>query len=838
MSAWGKLDRDTGARHHLVHHSADVAATFLSLLELSVFRARAERAAETELKAPEIECLGALTFLHDIGKIAPGFQVKALQQPRPSVPRPRGHIQCGWKWLSEGDPEVALGGHARLMVGWPGISQWFEIMFAHHGRPVCCPDESWGQDAFKPLPGYDWKAEEGVMGEALAAWFPAIRNHKPPSPEKPAFAHFIAGLVALADWIGSDREAFPFVATFDARYWARAREQARKRLREIGLDAAGSSLAGPADWALLSHHPFPRPAQKTVSDIPLSERLVILEAETGSGKTEAALWRFARLHEAGAVDGLYFAVPTRAAARQLQRRINDAMARMFPDPKPEAVLAIPGQALAGEAQGSRLPGFRVLWDDIEEGDRRPARWAAEHATRFLAARIAVGTVDQVMMAGLQVKHVHLRGSALSRSLLVIDEVHASDAWMTAIQRRVVGDHLALGGHAFLMSATLGSVARSAWLDASLPPLAEAEAEAYPAVWTRAKKVAVAPDADGQKNVKIRAHSGWSGKDAADMAIRAARAGARVLVLRNTVDRARETWAACNDKAPEAVFDLDGIATLHHSRFAVEDRARLDARVEELFGKDSVAGGVILGGTQTLEQSLDIDADFLVTDLCPMDVLLQRIGRLHRHPRIRPKGFEDADCTVLCPESGLSTLTRKPENGLGAYDKAASLSGVYLDVPGLAATLVEIKAHPLWRIPDMNRKLVERATHNEQLDEIARENGWEDYRSRVTGKAIAETKGAELVTLCRDKPFPDRFPKDEAVQTRLGAGGPLLDFPNQTRGPFGKWVKSIALPAHWSHGLGHDERIEIVEQDPLRLQVGEKCFMYDASGLRRMETQGG
>ncbi|MYK33007.1 MAG: CRISPR-associated endonuclease Cas3'', partial [Boseongicola sp. SB0670_bin_30] len=377
MPAWGKADLETGARHHLAHHCADVAATFIALLEQPTLRTRAERAAERVLSAKEIECLGALAFLHDIGKIAPGFQVKARRPPFPLTPR--GHVQCGWKWL-QGDPADALGGHACLMVKWPGILNWFKILFAHHGRPVPCPNESWGQDAFGTLYGYDWKVEEGVMGEALISWFPAIRHHCPPSPT-PEFAHFVAGLLALADWIGSDREAFPFVEEYDPRYWNRARDMARNQLRKIGIDIGAFTLAGPANWSLLSHHPSPRPAQEAVYDIALTERLALLEAETGSGKTEAALWRFAQLYEAREVDALYFAVPTRAAARQLQRRVNDAIKRMFSAPRPEAVLAIPGQALSGEAQGVRLPEFRVLWDDVEDGDRRPGRWAAEHSTR-------------------------------------------------------------------------------------------------------------------------------------------------------------------------------------------------------------------------------------------------------------------------------------------------------------------------------------------------------------------------------------------------------------------------------------------------------------------------
>ncbi len=836
MHAWGKVDNKTGLQHHLAHHSADVAATLTALLNIPSFQARAEQAAECDLTIEKISCLGALAFLHDIGKLAPGFQVKALALADaladPLIPTPRDHIKCGWKWYSQDrKPENALAGHAVHIAKWPNIKDWFSVLFAHHGRPVPHPNEDWGQDAFRSIPHYDWEAEECQMGEALISWFPDIRENMPP-PLNPAFAHLFAGLLALADWIGSDRNAFPFLADFDLGYWPKACEQARKQLKEIGLDTRLRAMAGPADWVLLSEHPTPRPAQKIVSDISLSEQLVILEAETGSGKTEAALWRFTRLYEAGVVDSLYFAVPTRAAARQLQNRVNEALKRIFVPPAPEAVLAIPGQALAGEARGTRLPGFQMRWDDTEE--HCASRWAAEHETRFLAAQIAVGTVDQVMLAGLKAKHAHLRGSALSRSLLVIDEVHASDAWMTEIQRNILDDHRALGGHAFLMSATLGSSARVAWRGESLPPLANAEAEIYPAVWTLDTKVPVPQNSTAQKEVLICAHPGWSGEDASHAAIKAAQEGARVLVIRNTVDRARETHASCCKQAANLVFNLDRISTLHHNRFAAEDRARLDARVEELFGKCSSAQGVVLIGTQTLEQSLDIDADFLVTDLCPIDVLLQRIGRLHRHERIRPADFQRAATLVLCPPGELSLLTKKPANGLGAYGKNASLSGVYMDVSGISATLSEIKSEPLWRIPEMNRKLVERATHPERLEEIAKKNGWEDYHRRVTGKALAQTHGAKLVTLDRKKPFPDSFPDDKAIRTRLGTDGIILALPEGTMGPFGHCVKTISLPQHWSRGLTGKEKVVIEAGTPLVFKIGDRRFCYDATGLQRME----
>src|SRR5690606_30704511 len=138
------------------------------------------------------------------------------------------------------------------------------------------------------------------------------------------------------------------------------------------------------------------PAQEAVGAVPLDEQLVILEAETGSGKTEAALWRFARLFKAGQVDGLYFALPTRAAAKQIHDRVHMAMRRLFGEDAPEPVLAVPGYFKTGEHEGQALPGWKVRWDDDDGADERRllSRWAAESAKRYLAAAVAVGTVDQ------------------------------------------------------------------------------------------------------------------------------------------------------------------------------------------------------------------------------------------------------------------------------------------------------------------------------------------------------------------------------------------------------------------------------------------------------------
>ncbi|WP_051408068.1 CRISPR-associated endonuclease Cas3'' [Rhodobacter capsulatus] len=368
LSAWGKTDLASATSHHLVRHSADVAAVFLELLDNQVFLDRAKHAAGEEISSGHIRALGALTFLHDLGKLAPGFQAKGWAAGHGL--RTMGHLEAGWHWIAKPRTDALAG--AVTVLGQMGIGPWLPALFAHHGRPAPRPAPGAFETVLFDLPLYDWRAEELRLGQALLDWFPDLPEAVLPKPT-PRLVHFYCGMLTLADWIGSDRRAFPFVPEFRPDYWKTAQSRARKRLREIGLAARGPNLVGPAEWCMISSHPAPLPAQQAVRNLPMDENFVLLEAETGAGKTEAALWRLLRLVEAGEVDALYFAVPTRAAARQLHRRVNDALARMF-DPAPEAVLAVPGQVVSGEARGKRLPDFSVLWDDVQI---RPARWAAE-----------------------------------------------------------------------------------------------------------------------------------------------------------------------------------------------------------------------------------------------------------------------------------------------------------------------------------------------------------------------------------------------------------------------------------------------------------------------------
>ena len=844
---WGKFS--DGASHHLAHHCADVAACFEALASLSVVRARLERAAGISLSSVHIARLAVLAFLHDCGKLHPGFQAKGWPEGDWRGKK-HGHVREGaaiFLCQGRGLAAIARNLHLEKLCEWGvGTDLLFSVL-AHHGRPFAPDGVAEKRWQSVPQRGYDPFAASAEIGEMMCHWFKdAFVAGAGTLPEKPDFQHLLCGFVSLADWLGSTRDIFAFSASLDADYMDKAREKARQAVADIGIDARRlrKSAAGRADFGTLTGGRHPRAQQRLVGDYPLETPLVILEAETGSGKTEAALWRFAQLFEAGLVDSLYFALPTRAAAMQIQQRVNEAMRRLFGNGAPETVLAVPGYLKAGEAEGQRLPDWKVRWDDDDGADEAMllARWAAESVKRALAATIAVGTVDQAMLAALQVKHAHLRAAALSRSLLVIDEVHASDRYMTEAQKRLLDMHIERGGHAMLMSATLGSVARAKWLDTPEPAFAEAVRTPYPAVWGKDTPTPAHGSAESptEKRIAMTLVSTMAAETAACHAIEAARAGARVLVIRNTVTEAIAIFEAVRRaEADELLLTAAEGPALHHGRFAPEDRKLLDKAVEAALSPENrVPGGCIVIGTQTLEQSLDIDADFLLTDLCPIDVLLQRIGRLHRHKIDRPDGFAQASCHVMVPEAGLAPLLAPTfTNGLGAWKTDGVLNGIYRDVSGLELTRRLIESHPEWTLPRMNRFLVESATHPAQIEALHEELGgdWQTYWNTVYGKDVADAGAARSLVLNTDTPFADvLFPdNEEKIRTRLGAEGARITFPAPVIGPFGIKISSLTLPAHWSRGIGNGEAVEpSVGAGAVYLKIGKIDLYYDRRGIMK------
>ncbi len=877
---WGKLQRtpDHTITHGLIDHMTDVAAVLHRLLSLPAVQRALQQAAGRPLTDVDRARLAVLAFLHDIGKANTGFQGKYWSDP---TQRPAGwftphcgHGAEGWSLIENGPPSVLAGLPLEVMDSWGNSSlDLLHASISHHGRPVKSngssvlwkPIEHAGQVLYDPAQAVQ------AMGQAIQAQYPeAFALSAPKLPATPAFVHLFAGLVQLADWLGSDTRPgfFPYAQPEEIRSKT-ARALAQQALAAIGLEVGDALLrqrATHADFAQAFGVPDARPMQAAMAGDGLGP-VVVLEAETGSGKTEAALWRFLHLWRTGKVDALYFALPTRVAATQLYERVRAFVQRTWKDAPPVVVRALPGYA-AADGQGYQpLPGFQVLWHDEPQDDEAERRWAAEHPKRYLAAPIAVGTIDQALLGALQIKHAHLRHALLARSLLVVDEVHASDAYMTRLTENLLRAHVTCGGQALLLSATLGAVARTRYLaigQRSLPTpptLTQAQALAYPAISHRSASGPQLQAVEGNPRQKT-VH--WQTLDCIDvperiaaLAVEAAARGARVLVVRNTVPAAMATLqtveALAAAQGVDCLFKVNGVSTLHHSRFSRQDRPLLDAQVQAQIGKERSPrpGGVglVVVGTQTLEQSLDIDADLLITDLCPMDVLLQRLGRLHRHAREqRPEGCEQARAWVLTPAGhDLTPLLQRQRYGLGPIRlKNQPMGGVYLDLRVLEATRRLIDAAPTRSIPADNRVLVEQATHPEALDAIAQEMGdaWVRFGKEVDGLRFATGTLANLHALAFDQPFGALFPQDEgSIGSRLGAADRLMTFAKPLPlGPLGQPVEQLALRHHLvQQSLPTDAQPEDVlpladgEGPGFSFRLGTSRYRYSRFGVERLPS---
>lgn len=301
---WGKLDERAGTSHHLAHHCADVAACFLAIARLPVFRARLDRAAGRPLSEVDIERLGVLVFLHDAGKLYPGFQAKGWPSGVWKDP-PSGHVKEGLEYyLVNGHPATKplLVDH---LNDWQVEVGLLRAVISHHGRPA--PRDLRPLEAIRRIwigvGAYEPQAAAVEFGKMAQAWYPAaFAPHQGSAlPVSPAFDHLMCGLASLADWVGSDATQFKHVGTLDPDYGAKAAALAVVAMRRIGLDTAVQRQARTTRATFLDisgQHPQPNAQQQLIADTDPDARLVILEAETGSGKTEAAIWRYMRLFDA------------------------------------------------------------------------------------------------------------------------------------------------------------------------------------------------------------------------------------------------------------------------------------------------------------------------------------------------------------------------------------------------------------------------------------------------------------------------------------------------------------------------------------------------------------
>jgi CRISPR-associated endonuclease/helicase Cas3 len=835
----------------LGEHCLDVAAVVRALLDVDCLRNRLE----TLVGAPkfsEARCdrLAILAGLHDLGKANHGFRAKAV--PAALHTATAGHVkEIAALLRNASDPEarrIVSAIRIAELVTWfeddePGLINGLLASWCHHGR-IIEQDAVFRGDLWRRRNGIDPVEDLKKVANQVFDAYPGAVNATP-FPSRPEFAHALMGLVTLADWIASDTRFFPLFAV-DGLVTGRANRRviAEQALRDIGMDVGRwRNLAFQREFDFISvfgREPRPAQAEVLTRALPTAPSTLILEADTGSGKTEAAMTWFARMFAAGQVDALYFALPTRAAATQIYRRVCAFAERWLGPDHPPVVLAVPGYLSVDGREGQLLPGFEVLWPD-NEGERfRFRTWAAEHPKRYFSGSMVVGTVDQVLLSALQVSHSHMRGFSLLRHLLVVDEVHSSDAYMTRILEEVVQRTEKAGGHVVLMSATLGSRTRARFLRNPEPGPEAAVAVPYPQLSVRdgagqMLKSLVHHAPDRTISVSIEQIIGDTAQIAA-RAVGAAQQGARVAVIRNTVSGVialQESLEAIAHR--EQLFSCRGVLAPHHGRYARTDRKLLDQALEDRLRQDRP---VVVAATQTIEQSLDIDFDLLITDLCPMDVLLQRIGRLHRHQRTRPADYRLPQVVVLVPDQPLDQYIQRHGTARGPH----GLGTVYYDLGVLEATLGVLLQTPVLRLPADNRTLVERTTHPAILEQRARQLGssWDALRQNVWGMQLGQRNLAAINTMRWDQPLMNVSPAEpgKEIMTRLGQRDYLVRFDCPGPGPFHQPVDVLTVPGHLAPQLvelGPDlapEEIAHLPEGGFCFELGGLRFEYSRLGLRR------
>lgn len=869
----------------LADHCADVAASFRALLRLPGVRHRLARLAGLDdLTDQECDRLSVLAALHDAGKVTVRFQ----RRIRGDKAAGGGHIGPLWAMLNMKRMQDAVRKERKRLVlralYVDALEGWFQpdpdpdpnscnadpqtmvlsAILAHHGA-LAEPAEPAEQD-WAATGGYDPLAALADLSGRVQRWFPLAfaTDMGEPLPVTARFTYALAGLMVWADWLGSDTAAFPLMASAALAGWGDDRfgwstRQAVEMLRARHLDASLRQTGAAAlPWDF--DHLFPEAAAQSWQPRPLQAAMLALdvaglrpgtilvaEAETGSGKTEAAIALFLALLRAGTVDGMYFALPTRASAVQIHGRIHDTLkVALGEQVVPPVGLAVPGYLRVDGEEGVRLPGHRIAWPDGDRGRLDDRRWAAAHSSRYLAGPVMVGTIDQLLLGGLQVRHAPLRSAAMLRQLLVIDEVHASDPYMGALLAHVLDQHRAAGGITLLMSATLGAVARASLTRTKRPDLAAAWEVPYPCLLGTAGLVPLATDETmPARDISLEQHDPAALEDLLRRAVSAAEAGAHVLVMRNTVRDAVATQvlleSLCSNR--DFLFQVEGRPAPHHARFAAEDRRLLDGALERDFGKERREKGCVAVTTQTAEQSLDIDADLLITDLCPADVLLQRLGRLHRHRwrNNRPDGFTQPRALIL--SSGAAALADgiqrdgKPKRGTGS-----GVGTVYRNLLALAATAEALAENPVWRIPAMNRVLVENITHPEALLALAQrlDGGtvglWNEHFKHILGSDAAKRQEVHLVKLDWLSWDAAKLEQDgevaTEVATRLGDRDRRVELKAGTIGAFGQPVTALTIQAHLLRGVPMEAEpaVEAVAEG-LRVRVGEVELLYDCKGLR-------
>ncbi len=633
---WAKSSAD-GTGYPLLAHALDAAGVAYAVLS-TLPQDDLERLAQ-RCQVPPAELRDQLAFwigLHDLGKATPGFaaqwqpgkqalEAEGLRFPRGGAPS-RHDLATAGLLLSELAPFLELDRRTAMPLA--------RCLGAHHGR---VPSMRAIQRGFRPDDGH-WQAARTAL---LITYRRLLGSPQPQVPrlDLPAFA-WLAGLTTFCDWLASDEQTFreEGEAYEDPARLARAQEQARARLAALGWQAEAALQDKEADLdTLISRmvgEPVPaRPLQRLGIDLleqASAPPLVLVEAPMGEGKTELAFAAYLKLRARWGHRGAYIALPTQATGRSMFQRTR-AFLEAFVAPAQTVDLQL--------AQSGAHPQLRAV-DEDATATVRSAAWFAR-PKRALLSPHGVGTIDQALLGVLGVRHHFLRLFGLAHKVVILDEVHAYDLYTYGLLETLVRWLRELGASVILMSATLPPVRRRQLLKVWNEEADETPPPRYPRI-----TVADGEQVRGER-LPARSQEPVALEDVeatpeaiAEAALARTQEGGCLGVIANTVGRAQRIYQHLRRERPADEL------LLFHARFPAALRSAREQQTLAALGKEGERPRrLILVATQVVEQSLDIDLDGLISDLAPVDLLLQRLGRMHRHERERPAGFTTPRLTV-------------------------------------------------------------------------------------------------------------------------------------------------------------------------------------------------
>lgn len=725
-SCWGKTSQDTAQWLPLVQHledAAGVAAALWENLPANVRRLFCQVLSSDDATKAFIQFAAGT---HDVGKAAQHFAFKAyavgrgeladamvrqglamptwIHRPVPHGALGQAHLQSWLIRRYQAEPRKAL----RLSG----------IIGGHHGRNPAGPDI---EDANQALAdeSAEWHAVRDEILDGMAERTDAQRYLRDwLRVDIPVTVQVLTtGLVIMADWIASDEHLFPYGKLLPTR------DRVSNALKKLQLPTTWQPTVLPANAEILFSTRFPhlRPAQPNAMQHAVVQAalstdepgLIVLEAPMGMGKTEAALMAAEVLAYRFGLGGVFVGLPTMATSNPMFGRIRSWLDRVPSDAKSSITLAHSKAALNDEYAGL-MPWAQaksIFDDEVSSEGEHPSYATAKQLNeasavvhswfmgrkRGILANHVIGTIDQSLFAALKAKHVVLRHVGLASKVVIIDEVHAADDYMRTYLKRVLQWLGAYRTPVILMSATLPPAQRAelvaAYRDGSGANAQEITAprNAYPLVITAgAETTAVAVPQTGpstQIHVELLPDDDQGlVRTVTDLLID----GGCLGIIRNTVSRAQETYRLLKST-------LDCEIVLMHSRFLAPHRAARERELVELLGRteSNRPKKLVVVGTQVLEQSLDIDFDALITDLAPVDLVLQRIGRLHRHPRTRPTRLKAPRCYLAGVDDWSVAPPSFPPGSTFVYgeDTLLRAAAVFLDhreidLPGAIPALVE------------------------------------------------------------------------------------------------------------------------------------------------------